>query len=344
MRDPVTWLGAQPVFYRLHANLAPELDDVQARTGAQTRALIVVHYFGFPQDLTALRRWCDARDIKLIEDCAHAFYGRFASQGPGSVGDYAIASLTKFFPVYDGGFLVARDRALDTRQLRRGGLRFQLKAAANTLEEAMHYHRLRPLHLALKIPLLLKDLLWTGVKWLRHDLQPQEAPGATGGGEGFDPQWLDVEMSLTSQFVFRHTSMERTIAGRRRNFSMLLEALRDQPGCHPLFPHLPAGVVPYVFPLYVDDPQRVFPILKMQGVPMFRWEDVPQGICHKSSEYSAHLLQFPCHEELRPAELAWMRDTVLTALADKRGSRARGGSNTKALPHRARRSTSNQGA
>ncbi|WP_267873647.1 MULTISPECIES: DegT/DnrJ/EryC1/StrS family aminotransferase [unclassified Massilia] len=51
MIPPVLWRGAQPVFYRVGADGAADLADLAAKITANTRALMVTHYFGFP------RRW-----------------------------------------------------------------------------------------------------------------------------------------------------------------------------------------------------------------------------------------------------------------------------------------------
>lgn len=42
------------------------------RTDERTRAMIFVHAAGQPTDLRPLRRFCDERDIRLIEDCSQA--------------------------------------------------------------------------------------------------------------------------------------------------------------------------------------------------------------------------------------------------------------------------------
>src|SRR5579863_5795183 len=84
MVEPIVYLGAQPVFYALRKDLSVDLDDVGARIDGDTRAFIAVNYFGFPQDLLALRRFCDDRRLVFIEDCAHSFFGIEAGQPLGS--------------------------------------------------------------------------------------------------------------------------------------------------------------------------------------------------------------------------------------------------------------------
>jgi hypothetical protein len=91
----------------------------------------------------------------------------------------------------------------------------------------------------------------------------------------------------------------------------LLTGLTGIPGCRPLFPDLPEGVFPYVFPLITDKPERKFPALKNAGVPVIRfgeflWEGMEATTCPTSVDLSRRVLQFPCHQELSAAEITWM--------------------------------------
>lgn len=71
----------------------------------KTAAIFIIHEFGFPHPtLTELRKEADMRGIPLIEDCAYGWN----TAGIGHVGDYAIYSLTKAFPVQFGGYLVGK--------------------------------------------------------------------------------------------------------------------------------------------------------------------------------------------------------------------------------------------
>lgn len=74
---------------------------------ADTKAVIVIHEFGFPyKDIFALKKICEQKGIPLIEDCAWSYSSRFDdSKKVGDVGDYAIYSLPKIFPMQYGGIL-----------------------------------------------------------------------------------------------------------------------------------------------------------------------------------------------------------------------------------------------
>jgi len=315
MVEPVLGMSVEPRYYRLGPDLAADLNDIEPRLDARTKALLVVHYFGFPQDMESIRAFCDRHDLILIEDCAQCFFGAVDGRPPGSWGDFAIGSLMKFFPVYDGGCLLSSDDRIQEKNLSGGGLKFELKVGASLLERSIAYHRLRPLNWLLQPLMWLKDAAWSAIKArMSASRELDLGPNSSDGGFAFERRWLNIRMSATSRAILRLCSQGRITRRRRENYLRYLEQLGNLPGCRALFPDLPASVVPYAFPLLIDSPERVFPELKSRGVPIFRWEDIEPGICDTSSDYAQRLLQFPCHHTLRNDELDWIAATVRSAV------------------------------
>jgi dTDP-4-amino-4,6-dideoxygalactose transaminase len=322
MIEPVVWLGAIPVFYRISADAGVDLDDVARllREGGAS-AMLVTHYFGFPQDNQAISGFCQAHAIPFVEDCAHAFFGEVAGKPIGSFGQYAIASPWKFFAIYDGGCIAMRGSGGTCLCLQRPSISFQFKSAINALEAAFHYRRLCIVRHIAKPLLWLKDAIWSRIK---HAAGPRvnslsAAPNSAEGGTSFEPFWLDKRMSLASRLLMHGSDFGRIIALRRRNYQRFLNACIDIPGCHPLFPVLPETVVPYAFPLVIDEPERIFAPLKQAGVPIIRfgevlWPGVDASVCPISVEFSRKVFQFPCHQELDETELEWMIATIRSTL------------------------------
>lgn len=119
--------GATPVF----ADVDPETGNldpvsVESLVSPRTRAIVVVHYAGFPANLAALRRIADQNGVALIEDAAHSLGARYAGKGIGTIGDYSIFSLQaiKHMTTVDGGILTMRElnRAAEARKLRWFGM------------------------------------------------------------------------------------------------------------------------------------------------------------------------------------------------------------------------------
>ncbi len=314
MIDPLDYTKAEPIFYRVKDDLSVDLDDVASKLTPDTRVLMATHYFGFPQDMPKIRKFCDDNDILLLEDCAHAFFGQCGGRPLGAWGDYSIASAKKFFPVYDGGCVITSRRLGRFGKLRSQGAKASVVAAVNVVGVAVYNGRL----------FLLRPLLegasaaWRMVKGLRGadrgdaDISAGGInPGQreSGGGGEFDVAWVDVAITGFSALVRRLVSHRRIVSRRRRNFELLRAGLSDIPGCRPIFSELPAGAVPYDFPLWIDDLDRCFPLLEDAAVPMHRfgqflWPDMDESICPTTEAMSHHGVQLPCHQSLTKADIA----------------------------------------
>jgi perosamine synthetase len=120
-------VGATPVFADVDptsGNLDPV--SVESSITPRTKAILVVHYAGFPARLDELRAIADRHGVALIEDAAHSLGATYGDRGIGTIGDYGIFSLQaiKHMTTVDGGVLTLRDtdRADEARKLRWFGL------------------------------------------------------------------------------------------------------------------------------------------------------------------------------------------------------------------------------
>jgi perosamine synthetase len=322
MVEALVWMSARPAFYRLREDLSADLEDAAAKMDAGTRALMIAHYFGFPQDLHATRSFCDAHGLALIEDCAHSFFGTCAGRPIGSVGDYAIGSLTKFFPVREGGCLVSARNdfgELDAR-LRRQGALSSLFTMLDTVEDAMDFGRLWGLRPAVRAVGLAKRALKPAFRSAIEAKPVNPAQRRAGTPGQFDDAWVDVRISAASLAVARLASRRRIAVRRRKHYATLATAFSRTRGCRPLLPDLPDGVVPYMFPLWIDDLDRLFRHLEDRAVPMHRfgqfpWPGVDESVCRVSHDLSRRSIQLPCHQELTDGEVQEMIDRVHAVVA-----------------------------
>jgi perosamine synthetase len=321
MIPPVLWRGASVVFYRVKPDTTIDLADIAAKLDGAVKAIMVTHFFGFPQDLAPLRALCDQHGISMLEDCAHCFFGHYNGTAVGSTGDYAIGSSMKFFPIYEGGCLVSARHSLAPVQLRSAGPGFEAKAALAALEASFAYGRLGALRAMLALPLRLKSALWSALKARAASggAATSLAPDSSDSSFNFDPHWVDKRSAWFSRLTVRYASRRRLVALRRRNYLELQAALGALPGCRPLYPALPDGACPWVFPLLVEQPEALFASLHAAGVPMVRfgavlWPGVDASVCANSIELGRTLIALPCHQELNDAERSWMSATVRHAL------------------------------
>jgi len=115
----VTHTGATPVFCDIGGPHDLNLDpgDLEAAIGTATRAVVVLHYGGFPCDMDAVRRLTDPRDIIVIEDAAHAPGATWHGRRCGTLGLVGCFSFftNKNLPVGEGGMLVTDDDPIAER-------------------------------------------------------------------------------------------------------------------------------------------------------------------------------------------------------------------------------------
>ncbi len=125
---PVTTFHAS-VTPALHCGLSPVLVDVEAETGnlcpdavraavsERTRCVVVTHNLGHPAELDEISEICAEHDLRLIEDCSHAYLSTYRGRPVGTMGDIAIWSMqaSKTLSAGEGGFLATRHRELFER-------------------------------------------------------------------------------------------------------------------------------------------------------------------------------------------------------------------------------------
>lgn len=122
--NAVLYVGASPVFLDIEHLERPHIsiEEAKLKTTPRTKAVILMHYGGYVADLAAWRSFCDAKQLLLIEDAAHA-------PGIGGVGRWSDASAFSFFSnknmsTAEGGMVISRDPSVlqRVRHLRGHGM------------------------------------------------------------------------------------------------------------------------------------------------------------------------------------------------------------------------------
>jgi perosamine synthetase len=304
MIAPVVAAGAEPVFYALDATGYPSMDHLHSLGSKPARAMLAAHYFGLPRPMASLRRFCDLHDMALIEDCAHTFFGSSDGRPVGSWGDFAIASLTKFFPVPEGGCLASGSRSLGDQALPRRSIVAELRTAFDAIEIGSRHEGFPGLNTALRATFELKTALLT--KWRSSDQETQhkdDVPGSARYLAALNP----TQPTRVARWIVQHASLSSIVSARRRNYLHLIERLSDIPGLQVLHPTLPEGAVPYVLPLLAERPEARYHRLRISGVPIFRWDDtwttMPKVEGDVGVIWARSLFQLGCHQDLRLDDL-----------------------------------------
>jgi dTDP-4-amino-4,6-dideoxygalactose transaminase len=183
--NSVALTGAAPVFADIEAdtfNLDP--GSVAAAVTERTAAIMPVHLYGHPADLTGLGEVAVEHGLQLFEDAAQAHGASFDGEPVGSFGTFGMFSLypTKNMTSGEGGMVACADEeiARGVRLLRNQGMEAQYANEIVGLN-----NRMTDIHAAIGRVQLTKIGAWTQARqanaaWLDAHLEGVVAPPVRG--------------------------------------------------------------------------------------------------------------------------------------------------------------------
>lgn len=118
--NPIIYENAIPVFIDSDLkswNMDPMALEEAFKKYPDTKAVIVVHLYGFNADMDSIKTICDKYGAKLIEDAAESLGSYYKNKASGTLGDYGIFSFNgnKIITTSGGGMLVSNDTQAITK-------------------------------------------------------------------------------------------------------------------------------------------------------------------------------------------------------------------------------------
>jgi dTDP-4-amino-4,6-dideoxygalactose transaminase len=140
--------------------------DIEARISPRTRAVLIMHYAGYPCDMAGILDLCARHRLPLVEDVAHAPGGADRGQCCGTFGDITCFSFfsNKNLSIGEGGLVATKDPGLHQRlrYLRSHGMttltldRHQGRAISYDVMQPGLNYRMDEIHAALGLAQLAK--------------------------------------------------------------------------------------------------------------------------------------------------------------------------------------------
>ncbi len=147
--SPALLLGARPVFCDSDP-LTMQLDpaDVRRRITPRTRAIVVVHLWGWVADMDAIMAVSRETGVPVLEDCSHAHGATYKGRPVGSIGHVGCWSLQGTKPVSggEGGVLATNNVEIFDRACLLG----QVNRMAGMDLQTASYQKHQPLGLGMK--------------------------------------------------------------------------------------------------------------------------------------------------------------------------------------------------
>jgi dTDP-4-amino-4,6-dideoxygalactose transaminase len=117
--NAILYVGAKPVFAEvtLADDLTISTEDVENKITGKTKAIIVVHYGGWPCDMDKIVGIARKHHLKVIEDAAHAPLAEYKGKKTGTFGEVACFSFfsNKNMTTSEGGMVITNDDVLSER-------------------------------------------------------------------------------------------------------------------------------------------------------------------------------------------------------------------------------------
>ena len=309
--EALVYAGLRVILYRVDSSARIDLEDAARRKTNRTRALYIIHYFGWAHSLQAASAWCQRENVLLIEDCALALFSPGPDGKTGRSGAAAIFSFGKTIPVPDGGMLTLRDNAAVAP------VPLPTVAIASVFGNAMTLSRSYCLQMADRLKFYsgahtfvrLKQRLFQRRSRRRHhpDIPPQYA---YQGSEGI------YSISRLSAGLLSTVSAAQIRETRRKNYTLLLSGIQGTPGVNVLHADLPPDVCPLQMPILVGDRRQWMEKLLLRGVHAIPWwqdytrRDLSWHEFPEACYLKDHLLALPVHQGLDPSLLNYVARSV----------------------------------
>ncbi len=287
--DVLPPLGFPVRFYPVNDDLTPDWDWLDANRRPDDTALLLVHYFGFANDLNRAIEFCRYASMSLVEDCAHSFLSQHEGQPLGSTGAFGIFSYRKILPLRTGaGYYSA------------GGLEVPEPLPNRSNSNTFVFRQI---------------LKWALFKSGSAIMRRQFAGALSDEGRvervtsaAIDP----FSRRLMSRLAPRVTQIRER---RRQNYEGFLIALRGARGISFMRPELEIGDCPWAFPIRVQKRDELLEVLLAEGIGAWAWPVLPDILPQQSFVNEVRMaresLLLPVHQDLQRYHIEFMADTVL---------------------------------
>jgi hypothetical protein len=289
--EPFEELGIRPLYYPVDLALRPIWDQLEQRITPSTKALMIIHYFGQPQQIAKCLDFCREHSILLIEDNAHGFGGYLNGQLLGTFGDLGISAPHKCFPINNGAYLYIKgDEKLD----------FSLLSLTPTGISSINGRIKSRIK---RMPLF--------VFLMRYKNKITEYKRRNGKSAQYGSQLafrdspiiFDYGMDENNELFIENQDI-RSIRDTRRGIYSLWHEWVVIKGLVPVFPDLIPGAIPMVFPAFTksySDSLWWFEFGHRNGIDIHSWPTLPQGIVEEDGDAMLlwrRMVCFPIHQEM----------------------------------------------
>lgn len=302
--EPVVRAGFQPIFYRIDSDFSIDIEDLHAKISPSVALTVVVHFFGFPADCGPVKSLARENGSLLLEDCAHSFLSRSQGAFVGHASDFSIFSYYKFAPSLTGGGLAINLPEFSLKKpAPQIALRERVVIAKRLFEQAANNSPRNPV----SATFLWLDRLRSSSKKSEPESSSASAPSAfVDDPYLFREDLAQSAMPKICQRILESCNWVEISRKRRENYQLLSNLLENNSCVRSVFPRLTEGVVPWAYPVLLNDRPSHEQKLRSLGVPLYTFGEILHPTLAQTNDsarstaeaISQQLMLLPVHAQL----------------------------------------------
>jgi dTDP-4-amino-4,6-dideoxygalactose transaminase len=290
--NAVLYVGAKPVFADIvgfdDLNVSP--DEIENKITKKTKAILVMHYGGYPCDMGSIMRLAKRYGLYVVEDAAHAPGTEYQGKKCGIIGDIGCFSFfaNKNLVTGEGGMVVTKNKewAGQIRRMRSHGM------------EALSWDKYRG------------RLSSYDIRRLGYNYRTSEIQSALG--------------------LVQLRKLDRNNKKRKKLVEVYREELEGIKGIYVPFAEFKGNLSYHLFPILIDpslDRNEVMEELKKFGIQtsvhyppihlfsLYRRQfGFGKGMLPKTEEVSRREMTLPLHPRMKIEDVKWIVKKVQEAM------------------------------
>jgi perosamine synthetase len=295
-------------YYRVKEDFTVDMEDLTSKIDCNSRAVVIMHYYGFPQPIESLKEFCIERKLFLIEDCAHALLSSWQGRALGTFGDVSIFSQRKSLPLPDGGAMLVNHPGIASPLIaEKPNLMVTLKKTIGMLFSSLN-------------DASNNNVLLIPIRFMKKRISNlfQKNFGDTySTAMDFDPSMGHLQMSNLSKRIMNGTKTDQVIEMRRRNFKYLLDNFSNSQRINKVHSSLPKGVCPLFFPIQIRGIKRqeVQDVMRQNRILTYVFGEnlhgsLPENEFPEAEMLSREILCLPIHQDINKKDLNRMLNVI----------------------------------
>lgn len=258
---PLEDLKLKPIFYPTFEDLTPKWNFLDKKVSDRAAAIMMVNFFGQPQQIDEFINFSKEKNLYLIEDNAHGYGGYFNNKLLGTYGDIGISSPRKFLNITSGGTLYTKE---------------VLNIKIDHIKEITVENRSEVRRLISKFPRLKRSL--GKILSSRPVYEEQET---------FEEESIQDYLIDKSSLEIILNKDIHSFSKKRREKYFFWENFCLEKGLNPVFKSIHPEINPWCFPAYAKSQREAIELFDWgweNGISIFSWPTLPRQLRKQSSE------------------------------------------------------------